>query len=327
MMLSRVAEDLFWTARYLERGADLGRLLEVSYLVDLDRQDEAAPQWEPLVWITGDMPLFRERYGEATPENVMRFLVVDTGYVNSIISCFAKARTNAKGLREQIPVTLWEEIQALWQTADRLTRLEDFSHTRILADCREIGRLHTLILGLVSDSMMRGSGYHLWQVGTFLERADKTSRMLHVKYFHLLPTLAHVGTIIDDAQWSALLQSLGTREDYFRRYGLILPDKVIGMIVCDPDFPRSILFCLNEALANLSALPDMAAASATQRLTALCQRIRHLSGAEIIKIGVHQFINQLQIEMNRINDALVECIFQPVRPEITVGSAAEENAQ
>lgn len=312
MMLSRVADDLFWTARYLERGADIVRLLEISYLLDLDRPEKQAAQWEPLAWITGDIAFFLERYGKATRENVMRFLVTDTGYPNSVISCLAKARANAKGLREQIPTVLWEEINHLWQVAERLGMAPDDSHTRVLEGCREISRLHTLVLGLVAETMTRGEGYHLWQLGTFLERADKTSRMLHVKYFHLLPAPAYVGTIIDDAQWSALLQSLGARQDYHRQHGLITPDKVIGMIICDPHFARSVGFCLEEARQNLLAMPDEAKGDAAGRLTALCARIAGLTGAEIIAIGVHQFVNQLQIDLNQINDAIMTNLFPPL---------------
>jgi uncharacterized alpha-E superfamily protein len=288
------------------------RLLEVSYLLDLDRPENAAPQWEPLAWITGDMPLFRARYGEASRENVIRFLVQDADYDNSVLSCLSKARTNAKGLREQLPSALWEEINAVWRVAQCLGESEKLPHTQILADCHEITRLHTLILGLVSETMTRDMGYHLWQLGTYLERADKISRMLHVKYFQLLPTLAHVGTIIDDAQWSALLQSLGAREDYHRQQGLIMADRVIGLIVSDPHFARSIMFCLNEARRNLAAVPDIAKGPAAERIAALCDRLGPLSGADIIAIGVHEFINGLQIEMNLINSAIMTNIFPPL---------------
>lgn len=326
IMLSRVADDLFWTARYLERGANIVRLLEASYLLDLDSPENVAPQWEPLAWITGDMALFQARYGNASRENVMRFLVKDETYANSVITCFTKARSNAKGLREQIPLALWEEINALWRVAQRLCDSEGCPHTEILAGCRDISRLHSLILGLVAETMTRGMGYHLWQLGAHLERADKTSRMLHVKYFHLLPTLAHVGTIIDDVQWSALLQSLGVCEDYHRRYGLITADNVIGMIVCDATFTRSIMFCLNAARRDLLAIPDIAKGPAAGLLTALCGRISGLSGADIIATGVHEFINKLQIDMNHINDAIMTSIFPPIQSE-TAAAAQEEVSQ
>ncbi len=322
MMLSRVADDLFWTARYLERGADIVRLLEISYLLDLDRPANVASQWEPLAWITGDMTFFQERYGKATRENVMRFLVVDTGYANSVVSCLGKARANAKGLREQIPSALWEEINALWRIVETLAAEEELSYTRVLQSCREINRLHPLIQGLVSETMARGESYHLWQLGTYLERADKTSRMVHVKYFHLLPKLSHIGTIVDDLQWSALLQSLGAREDYHRQHGLIVPDKVLGTIVCDPRFSRSIMFCLSEARTNLLALPDEGKGRASFLLNALCTRIGKLTGAEIIAVGVHQFINQLQIDMNAVNNAVMENIFSSTR-EAAAPSAQE----
>ncbi len=311
MMLSRVADNLFWTARYLERAADTVHLLDISYILDLDRQEGSQPQWEPLAWITGDIGLFRSLYGEATRDNVMHFLVIDDTYANSVSSCLGRARENAKGLREQIPQALWEEINRQWLDGEQFRSEQEFSPTRILRFCRDTHRNHTLILGLVNETMARGSAYHFWQLGTYLERADKISRVLHVKYFHLLPRLSDVGTIVDDAHWEALLQSLHAREDYHRLHGMVAPDKVIEFIVRCPVFSRSILFCLRNAEESLRSLPNLAAQLALSRIERLCARIEETSGAAIIAVGVHEFINQLQIEMNQVGEAITQSIFPP----------------
>lgn len=313
MMLSRVADNLYWTARYLERAANTVRFLEVSYTLDLDRFSGEQSQWEPLVWITGDREWFRARYGEATRENVMRFLVLDPEYANSVVSCLELARTNVKGLREQIPVVLWEEINNLGMLFNGMAKEkeDDFSHTRVIELCREVNRMHMLILGMVSETMARGERYHLWQMGTYLERADKTSRMLHVKYFQLLPDLSLVGTIVDDTRWGALLLSLDARADYNREYGVIVPAKVIDAIVRSPLFARSITFCLQQFCRSLEAMPEASRRKPQTLLNALRQKIDDLSGAEIIAFGVHEFINELQMDINQVNDAVVEAVFAP----------------
>lgn len=311
MILSRVADSIFWTARYLERAANMVRFLEVSYMLDLDHLAGEQSPWEPLVWITGDVEVFRRRYGEATRENVMRFLVTDPEYVNSVVSCLELVRTNVKGLREQIPASLWEEMNHLGEIFGCADREEGASHKRVMDLCREVSRMHMLIFGMVAETMARGERYQLWQMGTYMERADKTSRMLHVKYFHLLPHLSQVGTIVDDARWGALLLSLDARADYNREYGVIVPEKVIDAIVRNPLFARSIRFCLEEVRGNLQKMPREVREKPLGLLVALCERVDGISATEIIEFGVHELINELQIEMNNVNAAIVESIFTP----------------
>lgn len=310
-MLSRVADSIYWTARYLERAANMVRFLEVSYMLDLDLPDGEQSPWEPLVWITGDIQRFQNRYGEATRENVMRFLVTDPDYHNSVVSCLELARTNVKGLREMTPLSLWEEINNLGRIFEGLDSVEGFSHKQTMQLCREVNRLHMLILGMVGETMARSEGYHLWQMGTYMERADKTSRMLHVKYFHLLPHLSQVGTIVDDARWCALLQSLDARADYHRLHGVIIPEKVIDVVVRNPLFARSIRFCLEEVCCGLRKMPGASRGRPLGMLRELCEKIDRISASEIIQFGVHEFINELQIEMNRVDAAVVDALFAP----------------
>lgn len=311
MMLSRVADSMYWTARYLERAANMVRFLEVSYILDLDQLAGEQSPWEPLVWITGDMLRFRDQYGVPTRENVMHFLVTDPAYPNSVLSCLEAARTNVKGLRELTPLSLWEEINNLGMIFRSFDSVEALSHKQLMELCREVNRLHMLILGMVGETMARGDGYRLWQMGTYMERADKTSRMLHVKYFHLLPHLSQVGKIVDDARWCALLQSLDARADYHRLHGVIVPEKVIDVVVRNPMFARSIRFCLSEVLHNLERMSGASRDRPLALLAALCEKIDGLSASKIIESGVHEFIDGLQVEMNRVDEAIVEALFAP----------------
>ncbi len=302
-MLSRVADNIYWLSRYVERAANTARFLEASYHLNLDLQAAGGEQWTPLIEITGDMPLFKARYGEPSRENVMHFLMFNPEYPNSIASCLHAARENAKSLREAMPPDLFEEINALGRLVPEASREKAFFHSRVFELCRQIKRSDMLISGIVSETIERGTGYHFWRLGEFLERADKTSRLLNVKYFYLLPQLSDVGTTLDDIQWSALLLALDARETYHRHHGLIQPEKVIDMVVRDRQFPRAILFCLLRALDSLEHIsPDTS--EPRNLLSSLCRSIDGADAAEILRSGLHEFIDRLQLNLNGINDAI-----------------------
>ncbi len=303
-MLSRVADQIMWMSRYIERAANTARYLEVSYHLNLDLQQGSQEQWRPLVEITGDMEIFTKRYGEPTAENVMHFLMFDTKYINSIQSCLSAARENAKGLRESMPAELFEAINGLGKLVPEASRKKEFYHSQILELCGKVKRECMMISGMFSEIIERGRGYHFWRLGEFIERADKTSRLLHVKYFYIHPQITDLGTSIDDMQWLALLLSLDAREAYHRTHGLIDRDNVIHMIVLNPTFPRSILFCLQSALQSLSLITKGVQGEPHNELSALCEQLESLSGADIVETGLNEFIENLQLEMNNINSRI-----------------------
>lgn len=305
-MLSRVADSIYWMSRYLERAANTARFLEVNYHLNLDLQGDGSGQWAPLVEITGDMPLFKARYGEPTSENVMHFLMFNPEYPNSIACCLQAVRNNARGLREFLHPDLFEEINMLGKLVPNATREKAYFHSRVFELCRQIKRADMLISGVVSETLERGKGYHFWRLGEYLERADKTSRLLHVKYFYLLPELADVGTTIDDVQWGALLQSLDAREVYHRTHGLITPTNVIGMIVLDSAFPRAILFCLKQARHSLNRITGDEPGKPNEQLDQLCAMMEGLAPDDIIKRGINEFVDDLQLSLNGVNDSIFQ---------------------
>ncbi|MBN2163036.1 MAG: alpha-E domain-containing protein [Pontiellaceae bacterium] len=310
-MLSRVADTIYWTARYVERASNTARFLEASYYMNLDLTGNGEEQWSPLVEITGDMPIFKARYGEASRENVMHFLMFNPEYPNSIARCLSTARDNARGLREILPPDLFEELNTLGKMVPEATREKAHFHSRVFELCREIKHADMHISGIVSETMERGQGYHFWRTGEYLERADKTSRLLNVKYFYLLPQSSDVGTTLDDLQWGAMLQSLDATEIYSRNYGLIDPHQVIRLIVLDRGFPRSILFCLRQALNSLYRITDDLPQAPHELLQQLLMHIKEMSPESIINFGLHEFIDDLQIKLNGINNS----IFSTFNPE------------
>jgi uncharacterized alpha-E superfamily protein len=175
-----------------------------------------------------------------------------------------------------------------------------------------------MISGMFSEIIERGRGYHFWRIGESMERADKTSRLLHVKYFYILPHLSDMGSPIDDMQWMALLLSLDAREAYHRTHGLIDRDNVIHMIVLNPSFPRAILFCLQSALQSLRFVTGDRRGEPHEQLEALCHQLENMTPAEIIETGLNEFIDDLQTRMNNVNKSIFE-YFNP-DPSNLIGS-------
>lgn len=318
MLLSRVADNIYWMSRYIERASNLARFLEVSYQLNLDQSSLDDEQWAPLIEITGDMKLFTARYGEMTRDNAMHFLMFNPEYANSIARCLSTARSIAKGMRETLSDDMFWEINALGRLVPDATKEKVQFHKRVLDLCREVKRGAMLIEAMASETIERGQGYHFWRVARYLERADKTSRLLHVKYFHLLPHLDTVGTPIDDLQWSALLESMDAKETYIRTRGLITPDNVIDMIVFDRGHPRAILFCLEAALDSLCRITRDESAKPRTILVKLCSDLDEMTPQGVIEKGMNEFIDELQLSINEVNNAIYGHFISP--KAITVGA-------
>jgi uncharacterized alpha-E superfamily protein len=246
-MLSRVAESVFWMARYIERVENIARFVEVNQHLTVDLGEEQANQWQPLVYTTGDYEQFEPRYGQPTRENVLRFLTFDRENPNSILCCLQRARENARIVREVISAAVWEELNIFYlmvrDAAGGGEVPDDFYY--------RVKRASHLLVGVADATMSHGEAWHFSRLGRLLERADKTSRILDVKYFILLPNVSDVGTSLDIVQWSALLKSTSALEVYRRLHGRIVPLRVAEFLVLDHDFPRSMRFCVLRAEGSL----------------------------------------------------------------------------
>jgi uncharacterized alpha-E superfamily protein len=311
-MLSRVASSIYWMSRYVERAENLARFVDVTFSLTLDLPAGIPQQWAPLVHITGDNEYFVQHYGNPTQENVVRFLVADGEYPNSILSCVRMARENARSIREAISPEMWEHlnhfhhsVQAAAQDPGLLRSPQEF--------LREVKLASHQFCGITDATLSHGEQWQFTQLGRKLERADKTSRLLDVKYFLLLPTVRDVGTPTDDLLWSAVLRSLSSFETFRQRCGQILPDRVVNFLVLDRLFPRAIVHCIdaaNEALHAISGSPeDTFWNPAEQRLGQLRGDLAYCTVAEIITSGLHEFLDSLQAKINATDDAIFETFF------------------
>lgn len=311
-MLSRVANSIYWMARYVERAENLARFIEVTLNFILDQPDSSYQQWEPLVLATGDEKEFKDRYGSATSENVVHFLTFDPEYANSIISCLTQARENARTVREAISSEAWEQINEfyLWVKKSQNSSKTLDSQFELFQRIRLESHLFS---GILDATMSRGTGWQFANLGRLIERADKTSRILDVKYFTLLPKVEDVGTTIDDLQWSAVLRSVSGFEMFRKRYHAITIRRIIEFLILDRDFPRAVRFCLDGAERSLRAItgsPDSVFRNtAEQRLGQLRANLAYADVESIIQAGMHEFVDGLQHKLNQIDDAVYETFF------------------
>ncbi|MBI2826531.1 MAG: alpha-E domain-containing protein [Planctomycetia bacterium] len=313
-MLSRVANSIFWMNRYIERAENVARFIEVNLHLTLGLDNGFANQWEPLVITTGDHASFVERYGAATQKNVIDFLTFDKENPNSILSCLNAARENARSVREIISSAMWLELNKFYLTVRgashggwSVSRAHDFFDQIIVSS--------HLLSGISDATMSHGEAWHFARMGQLLERADKTSRILDVKYFILLPRPQDVGTPLDTIQWAALLKSASALEMYRKSRGRISPAAVADFLILDRHFPRSIRFCLLGAEDSLHRItgsdPGTFCNKAEQRLGRLRAEFDYTQVSDIIDQGLHEYLDHFQTKLNQVGDAISETFFAP----------------
>jgi uncharacterized alpha-E superfamily protein len=310
-MLSRVADSVFWMARYVERAENVARFIDVNHNLTLDLGEALGDQWAPLVYTTGDDQAFFKRYKQATRENVQRFLAFDKENPNSILSCVSSARENARTAREIISSDMWEELNRFYLL------VRDAVNSGATADYEffaQVKRASNLLIGTTDTTMSHGEAWNFARMGRLLERADKTSRIVDVKYFILLPDVADIGTTLDVVQWSALLRSASALEMYRRTHGRIAPNKVIDFLLLDRCFPRSFRYCVGGAEESLHAITGTPEGTfgnqAEQQLGRLRSELDFTSIDDIIGKGLHECIDDVQDRLNRTGEAIYQSFFQ-----------------
>jgi len=311
-MLSRVADSIYWMSRYIERAENVARFIDVNLNLMLDLRVGATQQWQPLVDTTGDTQAFKERYGRATRRNVISFLCFDSENPNSIVSCVRTARENARSVREVISSEMWEQINQFYLMVNSTT-----AKAESLTDPQEffasVKTASQLVAAVTDATMTHGEGWHFSRLGRELERADKTSRILDVKYFLLLPAVADVGTTFDDIQWAAVLRSASAFEMYRKRHGRIAPNRIVEFLLLDAEFPRAIRYCVVTARESLYAIsgtaPGMFRNAAERLLGELCSELAYAQIDEIIAAGLHEYLDQLQTKMNRVSVGIYDTFF------------------
>jgi uncharacterized alpha-E superfamily protein len=267
MLLSRVADSLYWGARYLERAEDTARVIRSYTDLVIDMPTTVVSSWEPLLAVAGDRPTFDAQPAGASgaarvdsEQNIVRFLVADATNPGSVASSIATARENLRTTREVLPRDVWQAVNdlSLYTLAnvasgvDRRNRARFLN--RVIAECQRID-------GAMSTLMSRDHAFDLWQLGRSIERADMTARVVGVRAASLIEnrsddTGSHTSEIYDDVQWMGLLRSVNALQMYQRTIrGPVDAAKAVDFLLLDPAFPRSVKACVGAIRVALDALP------------------------------------------------------------------------
>jgi uncharacterized alpha-E superfamily protein len=311
-MLSRVADSLYWLARYIERAENISRILDVNLQVTLDDDHTGAADdkrnWEPILATLEDQTLFNKLYAVTNAETVCEFLTFAKENPNSIRSCVAGARENARTVREYISSEMWERINGLYLWLSSADARQRFSGSAIDFYRHLVDYSHQF-QGTTDATLTRGEGWNFLQVGKYIERADSASRILDLKYHILLPSGEQVGGNVDTVQWQAVLKSCSAFEAYRKLHpGQVTPWSVAEFIILHESFPRSIHFCVERLDASLHAISGCDRAhfsTEAERLSGqLCSDLNYTRIDDIFKAGLHQYLDGIQYRLNKISSAM-----------------------
>lgn len=306
-MLSRVASNIYWMARYIERAENTARLVNVNTHLLLDLPKRVRLGWEPIVDITSSRDYFYSLYEAADERSVVRFMVMDSKNPSSIVSALGVARANARTIRDIIPREAWEQINELYMRAKT-------DAPSVMTQRHRYDYLRTVILGaqtitgLLSGTMTHDQGYDFLRMGRNLERADMTTRIIDVRSATLLPEMTEELTPFENLQWMSVLKSLTAYQMYRREMRLRIrrPD-VLKFLLQEERFPRAFHHSLNEVESCLLDLPRNE--QPLQLLTKLKAKLLRAKLQELKQEKLHDFIDELQLGLIKINDAINEIYF------------------
>ena len=305
-MLSRTADHLFWMARYMERAENTARLLDVNYQTSLlPQSSEATLQgWEGLLGISELTREYLSQYDEVNARDVMTFMVTDANNPSSILSCLRAARENARAVRGALTTEVWETTNQTWLEFNRLVKSGALAKDP--AELFEWVKFRShLSRGVTLGTMLQDEAFHFQRIGTFLERADNTARLLDVK-FHARNTeffgsgAGNEGKEVDFYHWSAVLRSVSAFEVYRKVYrDVIRPEKVAELLILRAEMPRSLVHCMDEVVKNLRAVANDHSHETLRRAGRLRADLQFSRIDEIVATGLHAYLTQF---LDRVGD-------------------------
>lgn len=305
-MLSRVADSLYWMARYMERAEDITRILNVNFnaLLDLPPHDVEA-SWRSLIEITGDAPLYAQRFEGHTSRNTMTFLLWDEGNPNSVFSCINQARENARTVREQISSEMWEQINRLYYQVRNVNRSAVLrGPADLFAAVRDGSHAFQ---GVTHATMAHSDGYHFIQLGKHLERSEKTARILDVKYAAL--SELEEGSPVQTIQLSAMLRSCSALEAYRKTAHTLQTSRVVEFLLLNREFPRTVIFCMNSVLDSLKRISASMENPAARAAGRICSDLAYLDPVEVLGDGLHNYLERMLERMNALGDEITRTFF------------------
>ncbi|HEY9106707.1 MAG TPA: alpha-E domain-containing protein [Roseateles sp.] len=298
-MLSRTADHLFWLSRYIERAENTARMLDIAYQTSLQPQsaDESEQTWRSLVSISELNGLFGGKYSSINARNVMEFMVADENNLSSIFNCLRAARENARAVRGSLTTEVWETMNQTWLEFRRLLR--EGALTRDPAQLFDWVKYRShLSRGVTVGTMLQDEAFHFIRIGSFLERADNTARLLDVKFYRHDGAGSERDAARDFYYWSAVLRSVSGFEIYRKVYSnVIQPDKVAELLILRPDMPRSLSHCITRMLANLKRVANPQSGETLRRVGRLEAGLSFGRIDEILAEGMHPFLDGFLAEV------------------------------
>jgi uncharacterized alpha-E superfamily protein len=316
-MLSRTADHLFWMARYMERAENTARMLDVNWQTSLlPQSDQSARQlWQGLLSISELTWAYNQKHGEVLPRDVMQFMVKDESNLSSIVACLRAARENARAVRGALTTEVWETQNQTWLEFNRL--LKDGLAERDPGALFEWVKFRShLSRGVTVGTMLQDEALHFLRIGTFLERADNTARLIDVKFQALSSDYFGEGGDaheIDFYHWSAILRSVSAFEIYRKVYrNVIRPERVAELLILRPDMPRSLAASMNEVVANLRMVANQGSDETLRRAGRLQSELQYGRIDEILATGLHAYLTQFLDKVNDIGAGISRDFLVPV---------------
>ncbi|MGE4430090.1 MAG: alpha-E domain-containing protein [Sphingobium sp.] len=300
--LGKTAGGLFWMFRYLERSENLARLIEAGLRISLTRGGAAGEEWRSVISTAGLTQAYEAGHDGYEAPQVVNYLLRDKSHGGSVLCMIEQARDNGRIVRTAITREVWEATNECYIMARAMLArpVREADLPDILAAIR---RHSALVRGALHGTMLRNDIYNFARLGTFLERADNSARILDVKYYLLLPSIAHVGSLLDNSQWETVLRSLSAMHSFrWLHPGDARPIDIARFLILDGRFPRSITFCIRKMHENLCWLErEYGERLASQNISQ--QLIDHIEQASIERIfdsGLHEFLQAFMIENRKL---------------------------
>ena len=306
-MLSRTAENLYWTARYMERTDTAARLLEVGYRMSMMPTADGghASEWSSILAASGSGQGFAERYGDPAPRNIVSHMVFDAANPSSMKACIEAGRHNARSVRTALTTEVWEAINGTYHQFQELERTPR-SELELPQLTEWAKRQVTLVRGAFMNTQLENEGFHFFNLGNLIERVDNTARVLDVKYYVLLPTVDMVGGGVDNYQWKSILRSMSANRAFHWTYdGDYTPAKIAHFLILNKACPRSLIRCILNAHQHLEDLASFGSRTEANAIaSAMLAELAEANISEIFDHGLHEFLTRMIAENARLSSQI-----------------------
>lgn len=308
MLLGRTANGLYWMNRYIERTENMARLIDAGLRIALTRSQDASEEWKSVLLSAGAATSFAAKHSDHTAENVADFLLRDMSNPSSAVAAIETARNNARMVRTALTRETWESINEAWMSLKRMlaTPIDQRELPGVLD---AIKRETALIRGSFYGTMLRNEIFDFVQLGTYVERADNTARILDVKYYVLLPSVSWVGSSLDNYQWESILRSVAAHRSYRWVYEAeYKPTNIAEYLILNVRMPRSLTFSYRFLAEHLKFLgEDYGARHPAQDIAERTYaRLRGTEIKDIFETGLHEFLADFITDNNRLGDQVAQ---------------------